>query len=1048
MVNRMKNFLLSRGEYGKHSSVLLLMFLLLSLFYPQHGNAQSRTVSGTVTSMLDGSPLPGVNVLVQGTTSGTITDVNGNYSISANDSDVLVFSYVGYTTEEVAVSGIQGSTLNITLAEDIESLSEVVVVGYGTQRKSDLTGSVVSIAPEEVNNMATQDINQNLQGRVPGLQIIANSGNPAEGTTVRIRGVGTINNSDPLYVVDGFQTGDISWLTPSDIKSIEVLKDASATAIYGSRGANGVILISTKDGTEGKKRFNLDFNAYGGIQEASNTVDVMNAHEYIGYRAQAHLNQLRSADPSGTYNIYDGIRAFSGADSAIARHVYDNKLVGTDWQDVVLRKAPVQVYTLSLSGATEDHNYVLSGSYQDNQGILRNSYLEKVTLRFKNDYSIADWVTVGTSFNFLRDEFTRTDNDGFGGLLPSAIRVSPLAPVWDNNTDNYGNPTLTDVRQNPQQRVDELEMDVQTRHKYVFGGYLQFDITKDLNFRSQGYYDYDQRQIKQYLPEFYVNQLVNRTRSQLTEGFETRKSWIVSNYFNYSKDFDVHGINAMVGIEMQNNHTEINSITAYEVPQAEALRYLNQQRSGELTPATTVEDVALLSYFGRVNYNYDSRYVLTATLRYDGSSRFAEGNRWGLFPSFAAAWNVDREAFMQDNIFSTLKLRASWGQVGNESSARAHGTVTYAQPLQNYSFGGVVVNGKSPRELGNPDLIWETSESLNIGADLGVFNDKLSLALDYFERTTKDMIVAAPAPIYAGALPPRENAGSIENKGFEFAINYRNAESAIKYEIGYNMSFTRNKVLSLGAGEFLDGDNFPHIGRLTRTQVGHPVSSFYGIQTNGIFKTQEELEAHYWQPNAQLGDVKFVNQDGDSTITMAGDAVFLGDPFPDFLFGFTARLEYGGFDFSLMINGSQGNEVVNNLARYINNSGDWADNQLASRLDYYDPVTNPNSNEPRVISGDPNGNGGTFSDRYVEDASFIRLRNVQLGYTLPQNLMDVIGIGSVRVYIAADNLFTITDYSGFDPEIGEFFGNPLNYGVAGANYPKARTFFAGINIKL
>lgn len=1029
----------------KFPFIVLLCALMVSPFF---ANAQSRNLVGTVTSMFDDSPLPGVNVIIKGSTSGTVTDIDGNYSISANDADVLVFSFVGFTTEEISVADIPGNTFNIALAEDIEALGEVVVVGYGTQRKSDLTGSVAQISSEEVNNLSSQDINQNLQGRVPGLQIISNSGNPAEGATVRIRGMGTINNSDPLYVVDGFQTNDISWLVPNDIQSIEVLKDASATAIYGSRGANGVILVTTKDGSKGKDRFSLEFNAYGGIQEASNTVDVMNAHEYIGYRGQAFLNQLRAANPSDDFDIYDGINAFAGADSAIARHTYDNRLVGTDWQEVVLRKAPVQVYNLALSGNSENHNYMLSGSYQDNQGILENSYMKKFTLRFRNDLQLADWVTVGTNLNFVRDEFTRTDNDAFGGLLPSTIRVSPLAPVWDENTNNYGSPNLTDVRQNPQQRVDELDMDTQNRNKYVLGGYVQFDIIDGLNFRSQAFYDFDQRNIRQYLPEYFVNNLATRTRSQLTEGFEERNNWITSNYFNYTRDFGLHGINAMAGFEFQSDESIVNNITAFDVPEAEELRYLNQQRAGEFTASTIIERWALQSYFGRINYSFDSRYILTATVRYDGSSRFAKGNRWGVFPSFAAAWNVDQEAFMQDNPFSTLKLRASWGQVGNERSSAAHGTITYAQPLQNYSFGGLVVNGKSPRQLGNPDLKWETSESFNIGADMGLFNDMLSLAVDYFIRTTNDMIVAAPAPIYAGALPPLENAGSIENKGLEFAINYRNSERAVTYEIGYNMSFTKNEVLSLGSGEFLDGHNFPHIGRVSRTQVGHPVSSFYGVKTNGIFKTTEELEAHYWQPNASLGDVKFVNQDGDSTITAAGDAVFLGDPFPDFLFGINARVEYKGFDFSFIINGSQGNEVVNNLSRYINATGDWADNSLRSRLDYYDPITNPNSNEPRVIAGDPNQNGGIFSDRYVEDASFIRLRNIQLGYTLPSNVVNSIGLNSVRLYVAADNLVTITDYSGFDPEIGEFYGNPLNYGVAGANYPKAKTFFAGINIKL
>lgn len=1033
-------------RYGKNkirpaSMMIAMFFLSIGFAY-----GQDHSVSGSVTDY-SGESLTGVNVIVKGSSSGTITDINGNYKVNVNPNATLIFSFVGYLKEEVPVNG--KSVIDVSLTEDIQVLHELVVVGYGVQKKSDLTGSVIQMGSDDVDNLSSQDITSNLQGRVPGLQIISNSGNPAEGTSVRIRGMGTINNSDPLYVVDGFQTDDISWLTSNDIKSVEVLKDASATAIYGSRGANGVVMITTKDGSNAPKRVNIEFNAYSGVQKAANTIDVMNAHEYIGYRAQGELNRLRAADPNGEYDIYDGIRAFAGADTAIARYTYDNKLKGTDWQDVVLRQSTIQVYNLSIAGNSVGHNYVLGGTYQDNEGILKNSYVEKLTLRFKNDLELTDWVTVGTNISFVKDELTQVQEDRFNGILPIAIRASPLTPVWDENTNNWGSPDLSDVKNNPAQKVEELGMNLWNRHRYVLGAYTQFNITDNFNFRSQAFYSYDQRNTSEYLPEYYINPNASRDPSQLTEGFEERTNWMSSNYFNYTKEFEAHNINAMVGVEWQNDESGVNRITVYDVPQAKELRHINQQRQGDFTTSTIIQRWALQSYFGRLNYSYDSRYILTATLRYDGSSRFDEGNRWGLFPSFAAAWNVDQENFLPKNIFSTLKIRTSWGQVGNERSADPHGTVTYAQPLQNYSFGGEVVNGKSPRELSNPNLKWENSESFNIGADMGFFEDKLTVVADYFIRTTNDMIVRALRPLYAGAEAPLENAGSIENKGFEFAINYSNREHALKYDFGFNMSFTKNEVTSLGSGnDFLNGTNFSHIGIVTRTQVGHPVSSFYGVKTNGIFKSEEELAEYYWQPDAQLGDVKFVNQNGDSTITLAEDGVFLGDPFPDYIYGITGRIEYNGFDFSFLINGSQGNEVVNNLNRYINATGDWADNSLSSRLNYYDPETNPNTNEPRVIAGDPNGNGSTFSDRYVEDASFIRLRNIQLGYTLPASLIESTGLKSLRVYVAADNLFTITDYSGYDPEIGEYFNSPLNFGVAGANYPKPRTFFAGVNIKL
>lgn len=1046
----MKNPLqIFKRMWGIRSLACMSMAYLLgaSVSYAQH------TVSGKVTD-IRGEALTGVNVVVKGSATGTVTNVEGNYQVEVSPDAVLIFSFVGYTSEEVAVNG--RAVIDIALAEDIQTLQELVVVGYGVVRKSDLTGSVSQVSAEEITKIASQDINQSLQGRVPGMQVISNSGNPAEGARVRIRGMGTINNSSPLYVVDGFQTDDISWLTSNDIQSIEALKDASATAIYGSRGANGVILITTKDGSRSPKGVNVEVNAYAGLQKASSTLDLMNAHQYIRYRVEGWKNQLRHEDqlnnitrPDGYYTDQLALQQFAGADTAIARQVLENRLVGTDWQEAVLRQAVIQNYNLAISGRSERHNYMLSGSFQDNEGIVENSYVQKLTLRFKNDLELSEWATIGLNLGYVGDELTQYEIDRFNSILPVAVRADPLAPVWNENTDNWGDPSLSDARRNPAQIVDELGKNLWNRNKFIAGAYLQFDITDNLNFRSEGYYNLDQRHLKEYLPEYFVNNNASRSLSQLNEGFETRTNWMSSNYFNYNRDLGDHRIGMMLGAEWQSNAEEINTITAFGVPEAERLRYLNQSRETDSYQAsTTVKRWALQSYFGRLNYGFANRYNFTATLRYDGSSRFIEANRWGLFPSFAAAWNLAQESFMSDiNLFSALRLRASWGQVGNEASADPHGTVTYADPLQNYSFGGQVVNGKAPRQLSNPNLIWETSETLNFGVDMGLFNDQLTVMADYFIKETKDMIVAAPSPLYSGAKAPLENTGSIRNNGFEFAINYLNNQHAVKFNFGYNMSFINNEVTSLGRGtEFIEGDNFSHIGIITRTQVGHPVSAFYGIRTNGIFKSEAELEEYYWQPNAALGDIRFVNQNGDSTITLADDAVFLGNPFPDFTAAFSAGVEFAGFDLSLLINATIGNEVVNNLSRYMNISGDWRDNLYASRLDYYSE-TNTDTDEPRVIANDPNGNDNLFSDRFVEDGSFIRLRNLQLGYTLPKTLTESLGIRSLRIYVSADNLLTLTDYKGFDPEIGEYFNNPLNFGVGGANYPKPRIFFGGINLK-
>lgn len=999
--------------------------------------AMAQTVTGKVTST-DGEALIGVNVSVEGDNArGTSTDAGGNYSITAKQGETLSFSYIGFKTQNITVG--DNATINVTMQTDAQVVDEVVVVGYGRQKRSDLTGAITTVDGEALTQIATSDVLQAVQGRAAGVSVTTQSGEPGGGVRVRIRGVGTINSSDPLYVVDGFQTNDLSFLQPGDIQSMEILKDASATAIYGSRGANGVVLITTKKGREGAPQF--EFSTFAGTQTAWKTIPMLNAAEYATLRLEAYENDGVQLDQEG--DIYTRLK-----------FVQDNNYAGTNWQDEVLRQGYIRNYSLRVSGGSAKNKYHFTGTYFDEAGIVKNSDLKKLFVRFGTENKLTDWLDAGLTATYMNDDRVFYNRDLYGGVLPLALRADPLAAAWDDATNNWGRADLS-YNNNPARVVDEMKNNRGRTDKLVTNFFAQAKITDNLTFRTQFGGDVALLNNKSYYPEFFVTTDESRDQSSLTENRGRRFSYVWSNFLTYDRDFGKNNISVMAGIENQQSVFTSVSTTGFDVPADENLRYLSAAKSVDFVVASGQSDESLQSFFGRINYAYDSKYLLTVNLRYDGSSRFLPDHRWGFFPSFSTGWNIKREAFLQDvDAVSSLKLRAGWGQVGNQNSAANYGYVTTITQNQLYVFNDAVVQGFIPTQLSNPELRWETTTMTNFGIDAGALGDKLLFTFDYFVKNTSDMIVNVPIPLFIGAAPPRVNAGDMENRGIELAINYRNYDRDFKYDIGLNFSRITNQVTNLGGGEPISGGAVGPIGSVTRTEEGFEVAYFYGLRTDGIFNDQAELDAHTFtdengdvtaiQPNAQPGDVKFVDLNNDGQIDDE-DRTYLGSGTPDYTFGITASASYKGFDVSVFIQGVQGNEVVNSLSQFIRASNGF-ENSHTDRLDRW-TTTNTASNEPRMTSQDLNGNYATFSDLFVEDGSYVRLKNLQIGYTLPESLASKARLKNIRIYVAGDNLLTFTNYSGWDPEIGELFYNPLGFGVDMATYPQARRIRFGLDVK-
>jgi len=987
--------------------------LLLCAFFLTIGVSAQHTVNGTVLSAEEEEALIGVNILVKGTDSGTITDIDGSYQVEApSPSDTLVVSYVGYKTLEVPING--RSTIDINLSLQLEVLEEVVVVGYGVQRKSDLTGSVSTLKPEEVTRIPNANVEQSLQGKIPGVQVTPVSGEPGAGAAIRIRGVGTFNNASPLYVVDGMLLDNIDFLNPNDIESINVLKDASATAIYGSRGANGVIIITTKKGTaQGRTAFNFD--SYYGWQEPVTTIDLVNASQYAQLANEVSVNQ-------GGDIVYDNPDAFTES---------------TDWQDVIFRTAPQQSYQLSANGAYENISFNLSANYFQQDGIIRGSDFDRITLRLNAEYQLRENVTFGHNVTFVN-----SNRNIAPGVLTSAYRAAPIfAP-----RDSAGNFTDTNPVGNPEASLFYLDNNVGQTNRTVGNLYAEIDILPELQFRSSFGLDLENSESRNFAPVFFVSPLQQNEESNLFRGFNKRRNWLWENTLTYTQDWGIHALTGLAGVTAQENRFEFLNGSRRNIPEdQEELFYLNAGDVETQANSNGAAEWSMFSYLFRVNYSLLDRYLFTASFRADGSSRFGPENRFGYFPSFAVGWRIMDEPWMENQrVFSRLKLRAGWGVIGNDKISEYPGRPVVT-PNLNAVFGRnqTLQTGASIVELANPEVRWESTEQYNLGLELGFLDDRLLAEIDLYQRVTDGILLQIEIPDYVGVdAPPFVNAADILNSGVDFKLDWR---ERVNDKFSYNLSFigstVYNETLELGQGkEALDGGGLGYNGILgTRTVVGQQVGSFFGYKVEGIFQNEADLEQFPTRGGEVPGDLRYADINGDGVITGA-DRTFIGDAIPDFTYGFTLGANYAGFDLTVEFNGQTGVSIWNakKAARFgIYNF----------EVSYLDRWMEPGSSttEPRVTNG---GHNYLPSERFIENGNFMRLRNIVLGYTLPAELTQRANISNLRFFVSGTNLVTWTDYSGYTPEIAGQNGGQdvLSAGIDQGVYPIPKTVTLGLNV--
>ncbi len=1023
-----------------HRSMITLIIWILAL----QVNAQERTLTGTVRAENGGGLLAGVSISLKGTSSGTVTNSNGNYSISVPDNGaVLIFSYLGYVSREIAVGA--NTVVNVSLAAEDTSLDEIVVVGYGSQRKSDMTGSVSSVKGKDLTMLPTQRADQALQGRAAGVMVLNTDGAPGGNTTIRIRGMNSIQGGNSaLIVIDGLQGGNLNSLNPNDIESLEVLKDASATAIYGSQGANGVILITTKKGIIGKPMINYSYD--GGMSNLRKKMDLMTAADYA-----RTINTIELAK-NGSGKIPKPI--FSEAEIS-AFEVSG----GTDWQDAIYRNATNQNHQISISGATKDMNYMISGGYLDQEGILINSGYKRYSLRANLKTDITKWAGFGLNWNGSKE---LSNSILFGGNtdwpnnpIGAAARFSPTIPIYDANGNysksalNYGNPTLW----NPLASAVEPLIENNTVRNNV-NSYLEIKPLEGLSFKvTLGGSVINRNNLG------FNNQ--NTFTGSLNKGvgsvYEDRSTYLQnSNILTYDKTISDHRF-TVTAVAEQTHSKSYNSNVDGSDFLVQQTGVFDMAGARIVKNTSSLSERAINSFLGRVNYVFADKYLLTASYRADGSSVFGKNNKWGYFPSVSAAWNVAKESFISEmNIFSELKLRGSWGKTGNQGIG-TYGTLAKIISGRNYPY-----NGSDATDLGfnmssaaNPSLKWETTAQTNWGIDIGLLGGRLTATADYYEKKTTDLLMARELPRYTGLASIIDNVGSMANKGFEFAIGGDPFTGKFTWNTGFNISANKTTVLDLGDVERLgyrsggsgQGTNLPFMYLIK----GEPFGQMVGWGYEGVWKESEAAAAAVY---GQLpGDPKYTDVNGDKKINI-DDVKTIGNSMPDFIFGWNNRLTYSNFELAFQIQGAKGNDLFNVARIALERPGEGTSVRI---LDRWTPQ-NQNSNIPAIIDQKtreaaqlvntitfPASDNNRLS-RYVEDASYVRLKNVTVAYNFPKSLTERIKLNNLRLYASVTNLLTITNYTGYDPEVSSYTGNDAQIGSDYNNYPPSKIFNLGLNI--
>jgi TonB-linked SusC/RagA family outer membrane protein len=1027
---------------GRKAWPFLSLVFVLSSFL---ADAQSVIITGKVTSASESSGVPGINVVLKNTSTGTVTDANGNYTLEAPEDGTLVFSGIGFKSVEVAVS--RRTTLDVVLEADVTALSEVVVVGYGTQRKSDLTGSVASVSEEQFKKTPVTSLDQGLKGRAAGVQVTSTSFQPGGATSIRVRGSNSVNTgSEPLYVIDGFpvyndntiQTGGttvgtstgatgagatvgprlnaLSLINPSDIVSIEILKDASAAAIYGARGANGVVLITTKKGQEGNLR--IDFDAYYGFQKVSKKLPLLNATEY------AQL--VNDANGSAIYTD-EQIASFGK---------------GTDWQQEIFRAAPVQNYQLTASGGDAKTKYAISLNYFDQDGIIIDSDFKRYSARFNFEKQAAKRLTIGTNLTIANVQANQAltstgGGEGTQGVVVSALDFNPILPVR-NADGNYilendrgipiGNPVAT-----------ARELTNKTFSTRVLGNlFANYEIVKGLTFRTSFGTDILAGDESYYAPRTILAGYSVQGLARVSNA--NSYSWLNENTLTYTRSLEDHTFTVLAGFTAQKYKRDIATSSAQGF--VNDLLGADNLGSGAIinAPITNVSDWSLLSYIGRVNYAFRDTYLLTLTGRADGSSKFGANNKYGFFPSGSVAWKLSEEEFIKAIPFiDELKLRASYGKIGNQEINSYQSLAALVNT--SYVIGDKIVKGFSPNNIPNSDLKWETTTQTDVGLDVGVLQNRLTVTLDAYYKKTSDMLLNVNVPWSTGFSSALQNVGSVENKGIELGLQAVIVDKALQWNANFNIAANRNKVLDLGPiTRILTGEinGYLKINDPIVIQPGEPIGAFYGYVSDGIFQNAEEVAASA-QTSAAPGDRRYKDVTPDGKID-ANDRVFLGSSQPKFFGGFTNDLAYKGFELSASFNWVYGNTILNSTRADL----DLPTGQKNSSARVKDrwTSTNPSNTIPRASLN----RAFLFSNAQLEDGSFLRLSTLTLGYNLPASWLERARVRRAKLYVSGQNLFVITHYTGYDPEANQSGQNNILRGIDSDAYPNSRSYLVGVNL--
>lgn len=988
-----------------------------------HAQQQAKTVTGTVTDV-SGEPIIGANIRIKGTTTGTITDIDGNFSIEAKPQSVIEVSYIGYLTQETVINNQK--SIRFLLKEDTKTLDEVVVIGYGVQKKADLTGSVANINTEKLNTQSNANIGQALQGKIAGVDIVSQGGAPGSGTRIMVRGIGTLNNASPLYIVDGMYMNSIDHINPNDIASIDVLKDASSAAIYGSRAANGVIIVTTKEGsnTEGKPIIDLSVNL--GISTASKFLDML--------------------DAKGWAEVTTIARQAIGKPALDMATDLANK-PDNDWQDIMFRPALMQNYNLAVKGGGKYSTYYTGLGYFNQDGIVKGTNYQRYNIQSKNDYKRGIF-SAGTNLIISFSHDKPLHQELRGGMIGTILQSVPTLEKYDDTREGGYGGTYGDVVNipHPLAIIDDNIMDRYNENVKIFANlYAQIELFKGLKYKLNLTPDFSFERYKNYLNKYDFG-LATNSITQLTERQRRRRNILVENLLTFDRTFGEHKISALAGYTYQDSR--FRHIQAYGEGLPQGLEEIDAATTNRSNEGNSWRSV-LTSILGRVFYSYQNKYLFTATIRRDGSSKFGKNNRYGYFPSFSLGWNVAEEKFMENvHWLDQLKLRGGYGVLGNQEIDNYQYSSTITTGINYPDGNGGLLQGAFPKNFANPDIKWEETAMTNVGIDFMAFNNRLSLTADYYVKNTKDILLTVPIPISSGgANDPIRNAGKIRNNGFEFNLEWMDQPNPdISYGINLIGSFNKNKVIAMGSesGSIKGGSTNQNI-TTSETKAGYPIGGYWLISTAGYFNSQEEVDAYAKdgkkiQPAAEPGDIKFVDANNDGVIN-DDDRVFQGSPFPDFTFALNGNMRYKNFDLSIGLQGVLGNKIYNATRQTLEDVTKGS-NFLASCLDYWTPE-NKNASHPRLTWDDPNRNTRAESDRYLENGSYLRLRSVQLGYTFPQTWFKG-AIQHARVYINAENLFTITSYSGYSPDVN---ADNANYrGFDNFIYPTNRTFMLGLNV--